>query len=96
MIKGITKSGFSFEIEENALDDMRIIDAMAVAMADDADNAERLAANSTASVLILGKEQRARLYDHIAARCEGRVPIAEFEAELADILNGAGRSAEKN
>lgn len=96
MIKGTTKSGFVYEVEKTALDDMRIVDAMAIAMDDDADNAERLAANSTASVLILGKAQRARLYEHIAARCEGRVPIAEFEAELADILNGAGRSAEKN
>lgn len=96
MIKGTTKSGFAYEVAETALDDMRIVDAMAIAMDDDADNAERLAANSTASVLILGKEQRTRLYEHIAARCKGRVPIAEFEAELANILNGIGENKGKN
>ena len=96
MIKGITKSGFAYEVEVTALDDMRIVDAMALAVDEKADNSDRLAANSLASELILGRAQRARLYEHIAARCDGRVPIAEFEAEFAEILSGAGKDAEKN
>ena len=94
MLKGTTKSGFAFEVDEAAADDMRLVDALAACMADDTDSFQVISAASRAAELLLGKAQKAALYAHIGKDRGGRVPAAELMNELEDIMSGG--SAEKN
>lgn len=96
MIKGTTSSGFGFSIEAEALDDMRLIDAMAAILAPGASRSDILASNSRAAEILLGKEQKAALYEHIGRQHEGRVPIGAFAQELREIMAAPGKDAEKN
>lgn len=96
MIKGTTNCGFEFCIDPTALDDMRVVDAMSIAVDPNAKPSERLAANAKATELILGKHQKQQLYDHIGKSNGGRVPVAAFETVLAEILSFSGKDAEKN
>ena len=81
MLTGTTTSGFSWSIEEDALDDMELLDALAEI------DAGKLDAVSAACLHLLGKEQRARLYDHRRDE-RGRVRISDVSAELGEIIRG--------
>ena len=94
MRKGTTRTGFAYELDESAADDMRLVDALAVCMSDEADSFETISAASRAAELLLGKAQKKALYDHIGKAHGGRVPAAELMNELEDIMSGG--SAEKN
>lgn len=96
MKKGTTKSGFAFEIEEKVLDDMRVIDVLAEIVDPEASDVATLTATSKLSGLILGKEQKKKLYDHIAAQNEGRVPVKELTTTIFEIIGASGKDAEKN
>lgn len=96
MITGKTTSGFEFAFEPTVMDDMRLVDTMAVILSPGVSKSEALAANSKAAVLILGPEQKAALYEHIGRLHEGRVPVAAFAAELGEIMAAPGKDAEKN
>lgn len=86
-----TTSGFEFEIAPETLDDMRIIDAYAALQ----HNTEDMTALLTLSELILGKDGKARLYEHIALP-NGRVPASAFGRELGEIMLAAqGNTAAK-
>lgn len=78
MIAGKTASGFEFSVEEDALNDMELLDALEEA---------RL---STACSLLLGKEQRGRLYEHLRNE-KGRVPVDRVSSELLEIIQAGGR-----
>jgi len=80
MRTGKTKSGFEFEIEESALDNMELIDALAEI---DDGNA---AAITKVSKLLFGNEQRKRIYDHIRTQ-DGNVPISAFTQEVLEIFS---------
>lgn len=82
MIKGKTKSGFSFEIDEAIADDMEFLEDLAEAQ----DDVTRFPKVMEA---LLGKEQKKALYDHI--RGDGkRVSIEKTIEEFTDIMNEAG------
>lgn len=81
MLTGTTSTGFEWSIEEDALDDMELLDALAEI------DAGKLDAVSPACLHLLGKEQRARLYDHRRDEC-GRVRISDVSAELGEIISG--------
>ncbi len=89
MITGKTKSGFEFSIEDESLDNMELLDALA-----DVDGGN-VAAISKASILLLGKEQKKKLYDHIRGE-KGNVPIESFTDELADIMNEVGKKGKNS
>jgi len=80
MIEGVTSSGFSYRVADNAIDNMEFLDALAEL------NDEDALALSKICLLLLGKQQRRSLYDHLR-REDGTVPIAEVNAEILDILN---------
>ena len=72
-------------MDENALDNMELIDAMAEAQSDNP------AMFSKAVVLLLGKDQRDRLYDHIR-KDDGRVSIEEVTNAFVEIFETLGES----
>ena len=82
MIKGITASGFKYEIDEKTFDDMEMLDMI-------------LSVEENPLVLgkliekTLGKDGKKRLYDHLR-EADGRVPIEKVNDALVEIMNGAG------
>ena len=82
MISGKTKSGFEFEMDDQSLNDMELIENLkAVDKGDITVLPEIL--NS-----LLGKEQKKKLYDHVRTEA-GRVPMELVAAELNDIFKAS-------
>lgn len=96
MMKGTTSTGFAYEYDEARLDDMRFVDVLAVVVDPEAPAFEKFSGASRLTEMLLGKAMKAALYEHIGQRHEGRVPQAELEAALGEIMAGAGKDAEKN
>lgn len=96
MVKGTTSSGFSFEYDEQAQDDMRFVDLLTVAIDPEAGLLEQLRSASTMLTLLIGPELKRQLYDHIGKSYGGRVPKDALEQELKEIMAAAGKDAEKN
>ena len=83
MKKGKLANGFEYSIDETTLDDMRFLDALA-----EADEGNPLAA-SKVCVMLLGKEQRDKLYKVISPE-GGRVPIADAFECIKEIMEDFG------
>lgn len=88
MREGVTKSGFAYSYVESRLDDMRMVDILAVVMDEEAAPFEKLRASSKLVEKLLGEDVKERLYEHIGERNEGRVPYAALSAEINDIMLG--------
>jgi hypothetical protein len=84
MIKGKTKSGFEFEMNEEVLNDMRIVDALADMQSGD-DSLVMVAVTELLN-LVLGRKQKQLLYKHLEVE-NGRVPIEKVSDELVEIFN---------
>lgn len=78
-VSGETKSGFKFEIEEEMLDNMEILDYLS-----DADDGNSLAFPKLLNTL-LGKDQKKRLYNHLRTE-KGNVPSEKVLNELHEIF----------
>lgn len=96
MVKGTTSGGFAFEYEAERLDDMRYVDILAVVIDPEAPRFDKIAGASKLLTMLLGPEMKKALYDHIGAQHGGRVPRAELETALEEIMAAAGKDAEKN
>jgi hypothetical protein len=82
MYKGKTSFGFEFEIPETALDNMELIEIMS--------EVEDNPLLFTKVVnLLLGKEQKKALYDHLR-REDGTVPIKAVSEAVTEIFNLLG------
>lgn len=79
MIQGKLRNGFEYGIPDESLNSMELLDALADVDAGDA------TALSRASLLLLGKEQREKLYDHIRTE-KGNVPIEVFTECITEIM----------
>lgn len=79
MKKGKTNSGFEFEIEESALDNMELIDALT-----DLDSGDTTAISRVCK-LLFGEKQRKKLYDHVRTE-KGNVPVNAFTQEILEIF----------
>ena len=66
-MKGKTSTGFEFDIEDERLDDMELVDIMA-------EIDENPLLMPKLCKMLLGEEQKKRLYDHLRSD-DGRVPI---------------------
>lgn len=84
MITGITKNGFEFSIPEENLNNMETLDALSEV------DSGNIAAISRASLLLLGKETKERLYDFLRTE-KGNVPIEAFAKEILEITELAGK-----
>lgn len=88
MIKGVTKSGFSYELQENVMDNMELVDLLAD---DTTDITFRI---SKIIKLIFTPEQRKRLYAMHRTE-DGRVPVKKIYEEISEIFSsfGAGKNS---
>ena len=85
MIKTVTtESGYTVSVEEEKLDDMRFVDALAELQ----DNGLAL---PRVMDMVFTEEDKQRLYDHVRAD-DGRVPIEKTTSEFCEVL----RALEKN
>lgn len=94
MIKGTTSTGFAYEYDEQRLDDMRFVDVLAVVVDPEAPKFDKIAGASKLLTMLLGEEMKKALYEHIGAAHGGRVPRADLEAALSEIMQT--KDAEKN
>lgn len=88
MVNGKTKTGFAFSIDENAMNDMELVDVLADKEIDDAFRMSYILKR------LLPADQCKRLYDHVRTE-HGRVPVDAVVAEIEDIFAALG-DAEKN
>ena len=89
MVKCETRTGFVCELPENVMDNMELLDVMA-------DESMEMAFRASAAVkMILGVEQRKRLYDHLR-KTDGRVPVAAVNEALEDILKSFGKNGKNS
>lgn len=95
MISGITSTGFPYEFDETRLDDMRFVDVLTVVVDPNSPTFDKVSGASKLLTMILGPEVKQALYEHIGQRFDGRVPRAELERALEEIMQ-AGKDAEKN
>lgn len=79
MITAKTESGFSIELEESALDNMEVLDALS-----DLDEGNPLAM-SRLVVKLLGKDGKKRLYDHLRTE-DDRVPASAVESAIMELF----------
>lgn len=86
MFKGVTSTGFEYEYDETRLDDMRFVDVLAVVCDPEAPEFEKIAGTSRLIEMLLGAEMKAALYKHIGKDYGGRVPRADLEKALEEIM----------
>lgn len=84
MIRGKLESGFEYEVTEEVRDNMELLDAIV-----EAD--ENPLAVSKVVKLLLGEDQRRKLYDHLRTE-NGNVPIQAVCNAVAEIFRGAGQA----
>ena len=94
MIKGITSTGFAYEYDETRLDDMRFVDVLAVVVDPEAPKFDKIAGASQLLTMLLGADMKKALYEHIGKNYEGRVPRADLQQALEEIMQA--KDAEKN
>lgn len=81
-MKGKTSTGFEFDIEDERLDDMELVDIMA-------EIDENPLLMSKLCKMLLGEEQKKRLYDHLRSE-DGRVPIEATTNAIQEIFSSPG------
>lgn len=82
-MKGTTKSGFKFNIDERIIEDWRLIDAIAMAESDDP--GEQVRGTKAVADLLLGKD-KASLIKFIQDKNDGFVPATEMTNAIAEII----------
>ena len=88
-MKGTTKSGFTFEVDENAFNDMEVVDVL---------SNEEMHAPYKMSFLVsrvLGEKQKKALYAHLRDD-SGRVPVDAVEREMVDIFEAFGNQGKNS
>lgn len=84
MIKGKTKSGFSYELDKERLNNYELLEAI-----------EELEENplvlSRVVNLLLGKEQTKKLKDHLRTE-NGIVPTEKMSEEITEIFRNQGET----
>lgn len=86
-MKGITENGFKFSINDKALNNMELVEAIA-----EVDHNKLLLPRVLK--LLLGEEQKKALYDFVREE-DGIVPMDQIAAEVEAILHALGEK-EKN
>jgi hypothetical protein len=91
LLKGKTQSGFSFPIDPARLNDMRFIEALSER--EDMDDVAAVMFLPKLIKMVLGEEQKNKLYHHVEK--DGIVDPAKVSSELEEIFNIANeKSAE--
>jgi hypothetical protein len=88
MKTGKTTSGFEYEIDDAAVDDMELIEDLAII---DGGNISPLPG---ALNKLLGEDQKKRLYEHFRGK-DGRVPASKVLDEIKAIFESIGDEGKK-
>ena len=88
MITGVTKSGFHFRVDENAMNDMELVDILADDSMDDSFRMSHVLRK------LLPGEQRKALYDYV--RVDGRVPVDAVVSAVEDIFTAMGQAGKNS
>lgn len=91
MIKGKTESGFEFAVAKSTMDNMELVDLLADL---ESSGNENVIAVSRIANLVLGREQKAKLYEHHRTD-DGRVPVEGVLTDISEIFTAFG-TAGKN
>lgn len=83
MIEGKTSNGFNYSIDDDARDDMELLDAF---IEIDEGNVKKI---KTVLRSLLGEEQTKALYEHCRNPKSGRVSTKAVMKTLTEILNDA-------
>lgn len=83
MIKGVTASGFEYEIDETKLKNMRVLKLFQKMQKDNG------TAFLEAITAVLGEEQEERLYNYLEEK-EGSANVENTAREFGEILRTAG------
>lgn len=96
MREGKTATGFEFKFDESRLNNMRLVEAFAEYSDTTKPEFSRIGAFSKAISLLLGDEEKDKLYDHIAGYSDGLVPANALDKELTEILAAGPGNTVKN
>lgn len=80
MIKGKTKSGFRYSVDENIITDFEFIENLEKVM----DNGAGL---SKVLIILLGEKQKKALINYVRDKKTKRVPVKNLIKEVEDILS---------
>ena len=75
--------GFTCEVDENLLDNMELVDALAEGRDGDALFISRICS------LVFDKQTKKALYDHLRSE-DGRVPVEDVNSAVIDLFNKLG------
>ena len=78
-------NGFEYSIDDSVLDDMEFVDLLA----DTEDDPLKI---GRVALMLLGKEQKKNLYDHLRTD-DGRVPVTSMNDAIEKIFNALGDEA---
>lgn len=79
MIDLKTKSGFEISLDEDTMNNMELLDALTALQEGDGTQMSRIIP------MVLGKDGKKRLYDHLRLP-NGRVPANAVDDELSEIM----------
>lgn len=82
-MKGTTKSGFKFDIDERIVSDWRLVDAIGMAESDDP--SEQIKGTRLVADLLLGKDKQ-KLIEFIQKKNDGFVPATQMTSAIAEII----------
>lgn len=77
MKEGVTKTGFHFSLEDDAMDDMDLVEELANMQEND------LIAITRVVTMVFGPDQKKALYDHLRTQ-EGRVKVSTVMDAIKD------------
>lgn len=80
MVKGLTKSGFSYEIDEEILDDYEFLEILLKIDEGEVSYSIKMVD------MLLGEEQKKRLKEHVRTE-NGRVPATKLISEALEIFS---------
>lgn len=89
MLKGTTSSGFKFEVSEDVLDNMELVDTLAEMQDDNPLEVSKVVR------IVLGPKQRSALYEHLRTE-DGRVPVIAVSEAIMDIFNAFGQKGKNS
>lgn len=81
VLKGVTSTGFAYEIAKSRLDNYELLEAVA-------EVEENAIAVTKVVLLLLGKEQKEKLMDHLRQEY-GIVPVEAVTKEITEIMKEA-------
>lgn len=88
MRKGTTKSGYEFELNEEVMDDMEFVDALA-----EMDQGNTLSMSHVIGKLF-SKEEKKKLYNHV--RLDGKVSVESVSNMLIEIFQAIGEDGKNS